>query len=263
MTPDAPSIEEFLTGIADAADRLATWAADAGLDAPVPTCPAWNVRDLLAHQGMVHRWATGTLRGDDPAAYDDVAVEAEGRAHHDPVSWLRTGADDLVATLRTAPDDLQVMTFLKEAPPPRRFWARRQLHETTIHALDALSAREGRLPRATDVWFGPPIALDGVDELLVGFWQRTRKGPRADTPYHAVVAADSGAQWVLDVGPDRVVTRRHAAVGHPTPATAPAPVTTLRGSPVDLYLALWNRGGQVDDPADLLGRWKASGAIIW
>ena len=27
----------------------------AGLDAPVPTAPGWNVRDLVAHQGMVHR----------------------------------------------------------------------------------------------------------------------------------------------------------------------------------------------------------------
>jgi hypothetical protein len=210
---------------------------------------------------MVHRWATSTIRGGDPRAYDDVAAEAEGRAHEDAASWLRTGADELVAALRAAPDDLQVMTFLKEAPPARRFWARRQLHETTIHALDGLSAREGRFPEATDAWFGQTTALDGVDELLVGFWQRARSGPRSDTPYEAVVAADSGDRWGLEIGPHRVTTRRAPATD-PT-ATTTNDAATLSGTPVDLYLALWNRGGRVDDPEDLLGRWKAAGAITW
>jgi uncharacterized protein (TIGR03083 family) len=259
MTHDAPPLEDYLTGIADAADRLASWCTDAGLDAPVPTCPGWNVRDLLAHQGMVHRWAAATLRGEDPLAYDDVAVEAVGRTHGDPTAWLRAGADDLLTALREAPDDLRVMTFLKEAPPARRFWARRQLHETTIHALDALSAREQRLPVATDAWFGPSVALDGVDELLVGFWQRARSGPRADPPYVALVAAASGDQWELEVGPQRVTTHRGTAATGPTTV----PQATISGTPVDLYLALWNRGGRVDDPAGLLGQWRASGAITW
>jgi hypothetical protein len=32
-------------------------AAAAGLDAKIPTCPAWDVTDLLVHQGMVRRAA--------------------------------------------------------------------------------------------------------------------------------------------------------------------------------------------------------------
>ena len=59
---------------------MAVWSRAAGADAPVPTCPGWTVRDLLAHQGMVHRWATAVVRGDDPAGVDDTAIEAEGRA---------------------------------------------------------------------------------------------------------------------------------------------------------------------------------------
>ncbi len=146
MTLAPPTVEEHLAGIDAAVDRMAVWSRAAGPDAPVPTCPGWTVRDLLAHQGMVHRWATAVVRGDDPRGVDDTALEAEGRGASDPVGWLLDGADPLVTALRAAPDDLDVMTFLKEAPPARLFWARRQCHETTVHALDALAAREARRP---------------------------------------------------------------------------------------------------------------------
>ena len=76
------------------------------------------------------------------------------------------------------------MTFLKDAPPARAFWARRQCHETTVHALDALSALEARPLTADDVWLTDALAADGVDELLVGFWQRRTKGPRSRNPLH-------------------------------------------------------------------------------
>ena len=146
MTLESPSVEQHLAGIDAAVDRMAVWSRAAGPDAPVPTCPGWTVRDLLAHQGMVHRWATAVVRGDDPATVDDAAIEAEGRAAPDPVGWLLDGAPALVSALESAPDDLAVMTFLKQAPPARQFWARRQCHETTVHALDALSALRGPAP---------------------------------------------------------------------------------------------------------------------
>ena len=65
--------------------------------------------------------------------------------------------------------------FLADAPSPRCFWARRQCHETTIHAVDALSASLGRYPVAADAsWIGTELALDGIDELLTGFLPRPR-----------------------------------------------------------------------------------------
>ena len=83
MTFIAPTVDRHLTGIEDAVARLGAWADRAGAEAPVPTCPGWTVRDLLAHQGMVHRWATAVVLGDDPRAVDDAALEAEGRAAGD------------------------------------------------------------------------------------------------------------------------------------------------------------------------------------
>ena len=197
--PELPSVDDYLACLDAAVDRMAVWSRAAGPDAPVPTCPGWTVRDLLAHQGMVHRWATAVVRGDDPAGVDDVAVEAEGRAAGDPVGWLLDGAGPLVDALQAAPDDLAVMTFLKQAPPARAFWARRQCHETTVHALDALAARDQRPLTSDDVWLTDDLATDGVDELLVGFWQRRTKGPRSETPYTATVSVADGPAWRLDV----------------------------------------------------------------
>jgi len=258
MTPGFPTVEQHLAGIDAAVDRMAVWSRAAGADAPVPTCPGWTVRDLLAHQGMVHRWATAVVHGDDPAGVDDAAIEAEGRAAPDPVGWLIDGAQPLVDALRAAPDDLAVMTFLKAAPPARAFWARRQCHETTVHALDALSALEARPLTADDVWLTDALAADGVDELLVGFWQRRTKGPRSETPYTATVSTTDGAAWNLEVSDQAPVTRRReASDGIPTEARP------LRASAPDLYLALWNRGGTVDDPTGLLDAWRERGSVTW
>jgi uncharacterized protein (TIGR03083 family) len=258
MTLELPSVEQHLAGIDAAVDRMAVWSRAAGPDAPVPTCPGWTVRDLLAHQGMVHRWATAVVRGDDPATVDDDRIEAAGRAAPDPVGWLLDGAPALVSALESAPDDLAVMTFLEQAPPARQFWARRQCHETTVHALDARSALEARHLTAADVWLTEELATDGVDELLVGFWQRRAKGPRSESPYTAMVSVTDGPTWALAVGPDAPVTHRLTAGDG-----IPDGTRTLGGSAADLYLALWNRGGTVDDPTGLLEAWRERGAVTW
>lgn len=261
MTHTPLTIEDHVAGIEAALERMAQWAGEAGPEARVPTCPGWTVRDLLAHQGMVHRWATAVVRGVPRADIDSRAIEAEGRAAGDQLAWLREGAADLLETLRAAPEDFETPTFLTKAPPAKLFWVRRQDHELTMHALDALAAREGRRPTSDDAWFGAEHALDGLDELLVGFWQRPTKGPRAPEgrPYSALVAADSGERWLLDVGTDLVRTH-HLAADEAGPDSATA---VLSGPAVDLYLALWNRGGRVDDPALLVRRWQEGGAIIW
>ncbi|GGK59991.1 maleylpyruvate isomerase N-terminal domain-containing protein [Ornithinimicrobium pekingense] len=252
------TVEEHVAGIRTAVDAFVRSAAAAGPEAAVPTCPAWTVRRLLAHQGMVHRWARATLRGEEchPPAWN-----AEGQQVADPVGWLLEGADALVTTIETAPDDVRATVFLADAPPPRVFWARRQCHETTIHAVDALAASLGRLPDPRDAaWVDEPVALDGIDELLTGFVPRGRSrfagaGPRSLT----VRARGSGREWGVEIGADGAVrtTRLRGSdevVG-----------TSLDGSAVALYLALWNRAapGAVDDPGDVLAMWRTRARVRW
>jgi uncharacterized protein (TIGR03083 family) len=261
MADDAPPLlpyERHVEGLRAAVDALTAAASTSWLGAAVPTCPDWTLLDLVAHLGMVEEWAAAALRGDHEGMADVELVAEEGRAAGEPLRWLTERTAALLATLESVDDDVQALVFLKEAPPPRRFWARRQCHEATVHALDALAARHGRLPTAADAWFGADLALDGVDELLVGFWQRGRSGPRSDTPVRVLVRPDDAERgWLLEVGPERTVTRR-------VPTTAAgAGDAVVSGSAVDLYLALWNRGGTVDDPAGLLPRWREQTPVSW
>jgi uncharacterized protein (TIGR03083 family) len=265
-TPAPPlvSFRDHLDALAAATERFASAASSSWMGAEVPTCPDWTMLDLVAHAGMVHRWATAAVEGDRETMGDAELIAEEGRTSPDPPAWLRAGSARLAEALEAAADDLDAYVFLAQAPPAKLFWARRQCHETTIHALDAVAARAGRALTAEDTWFGPDLAVDGIDELLVGFWQRRKSGPRSATPYAALVrATDVDAAWLLQVGPERTVTTRldmGAAAGDDI---AGALAGTVAGSAVDLYLALWNRGDDVDDPAGLVRSWRCETPILW
>lgn len=251
-------VPRHLEGLREAVVALVRHAERAGLRAPVPTTPDWTVRRLVAHQGMVHRWATATIRGGtaDPDVWEQEGVDAA-----DPLEWLEDGAIDLVGAIVEAPEDLEAPVFLRDAPPPREFWARRQCHETTIHAVDAVAAALGRFPRAADVgWIDEEIALDGIDELLTGFVTRPRSRLRSPQPHRIVVLPDTGDRgWTVDVGPTPAVTTRLG------PGVRPDGDSLLRGPAVALYLTLWNRSDEVtpcsDDDWD--ATWRGGAGITW
>jgi uncharacterized protein (TIGR03083 family) len=247
---------QHLEGLRAAMVAFVRYAERAGLDAPVPTCPGWSVRDLVAHQGMVHRWAAGLLRGELTFDDDATALEQEGRSADDPLDWLRDGAIELVETITRVPDDVRAPVFLEDAPAPKRFWMRRQCHETTIHAVDALSAVFGRRPDPAETWFGPELASDGIDELLGGFLTRPRSRLRCDEDAALLVAPDDVPDWwLVRLGPRPAVTER----GRGARPEVPAPDWELTGTAVELYLALWNRSVRPDLPA----AWSDRTAITW
>lgn len=267
MDAAAPTLVPFDThveGLSAATSALTNAAAMSWLGARVPTCPDWDLLDLLAHQGMVHRWATAAVRADADGMGNAVLAEAEGRTAPDPITWLATGAERLAAELRHAPADLDSLVFLAAAPPPKEFWARRQCHETTIHALDALAAERGRTPLASEVWFTPDLAADGIDELVCGFWPRSKGRIRADSPYRVhITPTDVGVSWIVEVSRGPVGATRVAA-GSDLPETAGASRTlNVSGKAIDLYVALWNRGGDVQDDDDVLRAWRTEGAVTW
>lgn len=252
--PTELTLPQHLEGLRAALVAFVRYADRAGLRAPVPTTPDWTVRQLIAHQGMVHRWATAILRGGqgDPDAY-----EREGRSAIDPVEWLRDGAIDLAQAVTAAPDDLDVLVFLHDAPPAKRFWARRQCHETTMHAVDALSAALGRYPKAADTWISEEVALDGIDELLTGFVTRSKSRLRSEDPLTIdVCPAGSDRAWVVQVSPEPAVT----TVVPPADPRCTAADVRLEGDAVALYLTLWNRSDEIS--AESLDLWRDS-PIVW
>lgn len=211
-------------------------AEKAGLDAPVPTCPEWTVRELVQHVGYVHRWAATYVRECRTTPLTD---EEEERAvgpmpsDADLITWFQAGHTDLVDLLRAAPPTLSCWHFLP-ADSPLAFWARRQAHETTIHRADLQGAIGDMAGVDADV------SIDGIDELLMGFYANRGGRLRCDTPCtltaHVIdgARADGPRSWTVRMGPAGVTITRGtpdapagpSPAGPASPPTAPVPSTT-------------------------------------
>ena len=248
---------------------MATDAAAAGPGAPVPTCPRWTTTDLVRHQGMVHRWAAAHLQGLKGNRPEVIAKEARTSAPEDfdaLLGWLADGAAALVAAAEAAPDDLTAMRFLADPPPARQFWARRQAHETTIHRVDALAARSGRVPTVDDIAaldIVPALASDGIDELLTGFLPRGSSRLRLDrAAVLSVRPDDAPLRWTVHVSAGPPVTRRWSATDPPE-----TPDAVVSGSSVGLYVGLWNRGGDLaysgGAASEVASAWRRAVRVRW
>src|SRR6478736_4182599 len=77
--PTELTLAAHLEGLRVALVALVRYADRAGPEAPVPTCPGWTVRDLVAHTG------TARLPPDDAAC--------GGRARRVPRPGARPGGD--------------------------------------------------------------------------------------------------------------------------------------------------------------------------
>lgn len=255
-----PVPTDHLAAIGVASAAITRHLDAAGPDTVVPTCPGWTIRDLVGHLGLVHRWATYIVENAVPMGADVPTAVVPGDG--DLAGWLAGGADHLVRALRAAPDDLRAMVFLKDAPPPREFWARRQAHESTVHAADALSARLGRLPTTKEADVPTALAADGLDELLTGFVPRRSSRLRAEVPLTCVIApTDVERAWTVRLSPEPPVTTRGAV----TEDQAGGPVTIMTGSAASLYLGLHNRGDEIalTGEPELLGVWRETVRISW
>jgi uncharacterized protein (TIGR03083 family) len=249
------TLDDHLAALVRGGAVLRAAAADAGLDTNVPTCPAWSVTDLVAHQGMVHRWAAANLRGD--TGHDTAASIAAAKAADDLLGWYADGLAGLVDTLYATADDTTALVFLKDAPPARRFWARRQAHETMIHSVDAIAAARGRRPVASDVEVDPLVAADGIDELLTGFITRGNGQLHSDEPYALVIRTDdTGHSWTVRIGDGPIVT---------TSGATDRPDAVFTGTAVQLYLTLWNRADEITSEGrpEVLDQWRSNIRIRW
>jgi uncharacterized protein (TIGR03083 family) len=232
--------------LADAADR-------AGLDAAVPTCPDWQVRDLLGHIGRVHRWATsfvGTGRTQPPTGDDEMAETPDD---DELLGWFRRGHESLVRTLTETKPDVECWAFLP-APSPLAFWARRQAHETAIHRLDAESAT------GTVTSFAPEFAVDGIDELLLGFFSRPRGRLVSDPPVSLglrTTDSEVAEAWTIAIGSGSREVTRGVARGD----------CIVSGPASELYRLLWNRRDvdDIDVAGDraLLDLWRDKAKVSW
>lgn len=248
----------------DAVRREGEWLADAaeraGLDATVPPCAPWQVKDLLRHTGYIHRWAARHVTECSDQIIDGPPEEEILRGGADDaglLAWFRDGHAALAHTLATADPAVRCATFMA-APSPLAFWARRQAHETAIHRADAESAA-GVTPE-----YEAGFAADGIDELVTGFGRRRKYQPGATTDGTRLrmLATDTGDAWLVEAQQGRLLPRRD-------PDGSEEAGCTVSGPASGLYLYLWNRtdaarsGVIVTGDPGLLSAWQSSVRVRW
>lgn len=144
-------------GLRESTARLAGIVADEPETLPIPTCPEWTLRQLATHVGRGQRWAAEIVTRREPIALRDTP---DGRLPDDPEErpdWLNAGASRLIDAVRASGTE-PVWTFF--GMRPAAFWARRILHEATVHLADA------ELAAGREIRFPLDLAVDGIDEWL-------------------------------------------------------------------------------------------------
>lgn len=211
----------------DALDReITSFAAAVGAappEAPVPTCPEFDLAGLTSHVGdLLAFWshvlaeATGTAKPPIADAPDD---DAERQA------WLVDLGAPVVAALRAAGPDTPAWTWY----PPNQtfgFWARRAAHELAVHRVDA------QLAGGTATPIDAALARDGIDEALTFAalrWNGDAVAAPCTIHLHGTDLDD--AEWLLRLDADGIVVEQVHAKGD----------LALRGSVSDLELALYAR----------------------
>ncbi len=221
---------DHLALLEQATERFATLVADASGDEPVPACEAWTVRDLALHLGTVHRWAASIV-----LSGQRLAEPAETVVGGSVADWYVGTAAALVAALH-AVDPAEPVPNFSRVDETAAFWPRRQLHEVTVHVVDALQAL-GRDDSRAEV--PAELAADGVEEVVQIFFPRmTARGARPDVDEPVLLVADDlDRSWVVAPGADAT----DAPVLLRPAADAGETLDTVAGRASDLYLALWHR----------------------
>jgi uncharacterized protein (TIGR03083 family) len=215
------------------ADAMVAAARSAGLDAPVASCPGWDVTALLRHVAKIHRWVGQVIATGDM----DVA-RPEGTAPRGPdlFEWVRDGAAQLYAAGMEKGPAAPVGNWA-QAAPTTAFWFRRMANETAVHSWDARAAAGN--PEAIEA----ELATDAIDEWLTVMGpMRPPEGLSGTVLIHCT---DVPGDWTVDLA-------RFATVRGRADADA-----ELRGPASAILLQLLNRaeGGDILGDASILDRW--------
>ena len=232
--------------------RLGELCLDADPSTPVPTCPEWDLGQLLRHTGTVNRWAATMVARSSQERLNRDGVDWD--EPDDPAAlaaWVRDGADFVEQRFRSADPSKPMWAW--GSPKTAAFWPRRMVHETGIHRADAEYAL-GRSPS-----FDVAVAVDGVEELLdnlphAAYFRPKVAELKGDGEVVALVSPQ--ARFTITLRPDGFAWTRDAADAD---AALEAP------SASDLLLTLYGRrspaAGEVTGNASLVEHWLESSQL--
>lgn len=229
---DAASLLDALRGDGAALAH----AAEDHLDRPVAACPGWDVAQLVAHVGRVHRWAGAIV-----ASGEQVRRRALPPPPEDPgqvLAWYQEGLAGLLATLESADPAATTWTFSVRGDQHVSWWLRRMALETAVHRWDAEVAATGAptpLP--------PELGVEGVDELLAEMLPGMLAGAEGIRGTLHLHATDVAGEWWVDLDAEGAPWRREHAKAD----------TAARGPASGLYLWLLNRLSPAEAGLEVFG----------
>jgi uncharacterized protein (TIGR03083 family) len=179
-------MEPWTAWIRAESDRFAELVDGADLNAPVPPCPEWVLRDLVQHLGQVQRFWAANLRAADASA--PWVGKIRPPADEDLVGWLRESTDELLSALTGTDRAAPCWTWWGE-PLTAEAVGRHQVQEVAVHRWDA----ETTVGQAAAI--DPTAAADGVAEFIETV---LAAGGGALTGTVTLIASDTGGRW--DIG---------------------------------------------------------------
>jgi uncharacterized protein (TIGR03083 family) len=211
------------------------------LEGRVPSCPEWDVADLVRHVGEVYLHKVEMMRhGAHPEGWPPEVFKQE-----EPVGLLTRGYGELRAEF-AARKPTDASTTWYDPDQTVGFWIRRMAQETVIHRIDAeLGAGASITPVPGD------LAVDGIDELLKVFvayafskWPEDFTAALKNSPGHAfLIRTDTAAgapsvSWLVRTAPGCLTVE-----GGPGESVAGSAVPDVRvsGTPAGIFRWAWNR----------------------
>jgi uncharacterized protein (TIGR03083 family) len=189
------------------------------LAAPVPSCPGWDVAELLRHVGVVQRTVTEWIgAGRHPRSTPSALADGDVRA------WFAHGWRRLQEVLDGGPPGTPAPTWCPW-DATLGFWRRRQAHEHLVHAIDVAQALGSAEPDVPDA-----VALDGVDEVL-RLWLGTQLGQAVGGRGDMIRVLAGDRSWTVGL-------HAHLVEVHDSPVE---PDAVVRAEPAVLYRWLWGR----------------------
>ena len=173
MTPEPAVASDYLDAYEQVRERLTLLTQAHDPDAPVPSCPAWRVRDVIAHlTGLCEDWVDRRLDGYASQRWTDAQVS---RASGETLAWVLERWRRAAARFAQLEDD-PVM-----GPPARWGFGDAIVHEADIRG----AIQASRVPSDAVL-----LSLKGS----VARWRETLR--EASAPTLLLRAPDARAWWL-------------------------------------------------------------------
>ena len=210
MTIRPMSDADLSAWIVEASHDLAEVAAIAGSRTPVPACPGWTMRQLVAHViSGLSGWYTynithGAERLDYAASWNSQPALPPGNAER--LARLIEAADEFAELVASTDLDAPCQVF--QSRRTARAWLQRAARETAVHLRDAQ-----QVLGEVEEW-APDRAAASIDETLHVMWHGAlllRGDLDADrVPDEAITitATDLGIAWRVAKAPDDFAVER-------------------------------------------------------